>query len=229
MSAEIEQNTGLNAAHHRPLLRHLPAMLAVVAIGLIYTAVSAQLSLGPRGLILGLVLALLVPLVLAVRYGRLRMTRTLAFSILGVITGAEAVSTVYLVVTLLGGGVRINEVPHDTALVLLRDAALIWLVNILTFALWYWEIDAGGPGRRHNQGYRSADFVFPQVTLDGSAAERWCPRFVDYLFLAFNTSTAFSPTDTLVLSVRAKLLMMTQALISLTVLAIIAARAINTL
>ena len=111
----------------------------------------------------------------------------------------------------------------------LRDAGLIWIVNILIFALWYWEIDGGGPGRRHREGYHSSDFVFPQLTLDQKDGPPWCPSFVDYLFLAFNTSTAFSPTDTLVLSRRIKLLVMTQSLISLMVLAIIAARAINTL
>ena len=95
--------------------------------------------------------------------------------------------------------------------------------------LWYWEIDGGGPGRRHREGYHSSDFVFPQRTLDQTAGPPRCPHFVDYLFLAFNTSTAFSPTDTLVLSRRIKLLVMTQSLILLMVLAIIAARAINTL
>ncbi len=94
---------------------------------------------------------------------------------------------------------------------------------------WYWEIDGGGPSRRHAEGYRSEDFVFPQSSLEQLSGVPWIPHYVDYLFLAFNASTAFSPTDTLVLSVRAKLLMMIQSLISLVVLAIIAARAINTI
>jgi uncharacterized membrane protein len=148
---------------------------------------------------------------------------------LGVITVGEALSTGALVAGLLGTSLRISDLPHETALGLLRDAALIWLVNTMTFALWYWELDGGGPSRRLHQGYASRDFVFPQKAGPAADDQRWCPRFIDYLFLAFNTSTAFSPTDTLVLSPRAKLLMMIQSLISLVVLAVIAARAINTL
>lgn len=102
-------------------------------------------------------------------------------------------------------------------------------MNILAFAVWYWEIDGGGPARRHPGRHSSTDFAFPQQQDDDGLVEGWSPGFVDYLFLAFNTSIAFSPTDTLVLSRRAKLLMMAQALISLVVLAVLAARAINTL
>lgn len=210
-------------------VRHLPALAALLAIGAIYTLISEQLSLGPDWLLLALILTLVVPMGFSLRAGRHRLTRTIAFALLTVVTWSELASTVFLVGSLLGAPERLSAVPHDAALLLLRDAALIWVVNILTFALWYWEIDAGGPGARQRHGYRSGDLLFPQMTLERSGERPWSPHFVDYLFLAFNTSTAFSPTDTLVLSVRAKLLMMTQALVSLTVLAIIAARAINTL
>jgi uncharacterized membrane protein len=214
---------------HYHLMRHWPAMLAVLAIGGIFALLSAPLSPGPQGMLLGLIVALLVPLVLSLRHGMVRLTRTLGFVILGLVTSAEVASVSFLVINLTMQPVATSDMPHAIALSLLRDAALIWIVNILTFALWYWEIDGGGPGRRHRDGYYSSDFVFPQLTLDQTAGPPWCPSFVDYLFLAFNTSTAFSPTDTLVLSRRIKLLVMTQSLISLMVLAIIAARAINTL
>jgi uncharacterized membrane protein len=111
--------------------------------------------------------------------------------------------------------------------VLLRDAALLWVINVFTFAVWYWEIDGGGPGRRHRSRHRSEDFLFPQASLVDHAG--WTPGFLDYLFLAFNTSTAFSPTDTAVLSRRAKGLMMVQALLSLMVLAVLVSRAVNTM
>jgi hypothetical protein len=218
-----------NLMQHRSFVRHWSPLLALLAIGVIYTVVSAPLTLGPPGLLLGLIIALVIPLSLSLWHGRIRLTRTLAFVLLGLVTCAETVSTTILVVSLFTAQLRMNEVPHDTAIVLLRDGALIWLINILTFALWYWEIDGGGPARRHHEGYHSTDFVFPQLTLDRSTETSWCPHFLDYLFLAFTTSTAFSPTDTPVLSRRAKLLIMTQALISLAVLAILAARAINTL
>jgi hypothetical protein len=114
---------------------------------------------------------------------------------------------------------------------LLRSAGALWLSNILVFASWYWRLDAGGPHKR-DQRSRHSDgaFLFPQM-VDSHSAGRgpWRPGFVDYLFLAFNTSTAFSPTDVAPLTSWAKLLMMLQSLISLGTLAIVAARAVNIL
>jgi hypothetical protein len=208
---------------------HGPVLLALLALGGIYIAISENLSPGPRGLILALIVVLLLPFGLSLRMGHVQITRALAFAILGLLTAAEAASASLLVLNLAANILRLPDLPHQAALALLRDAGLIWVANVLTFALWYWEIDGGGPGRRRHEPYHSDDFVFPQMTLDRPAGAAWCPHFVDYLFLAFNTSTAFSPTDTLILSRRAKLLLMTQSLISLVVLAILAARAINTL
>jgi uncharacterized membrane protein len=114
--------------------------------------------------------------------------------------------------------------------VLLRDAALLWMINVVTFAAWYWEIEDGGrPAQRRRKGHVSQDFLSPQMNLDDKNALAWSPGFSDYLFLAFNTSTAFSPTDTAVLSGRAKALMMAQALLSLVILAVLVSRAINSL
>jgi uncharacterized membrane protein len=112
---------------------------------------------------------------------------------------------------------------------LLRDAALLWIINVVTFAVWYWEIDGGGSAQRHREGHVSEDFLFPQMNLDDKTARAWSPGFLDYLFLSFNTSTAFSPTDTAFLSRRAKVLMMVQALLSLLILAVLVSRAINAL
>ena len=103
------------------------------------------------------------------------------------------------------------------------------------FALWYWRLDAGGPhGRDARPGHAAGAFLFPQMTMlpEAKAAagqETWSPNFLDYLFLAFNTSTAFSPTDTPALARWGKVLMMLQSIISLTVLALLAARAVNIL
>lgn len=118
---------------------------------------------------------------------------------------------------------------------LLQAALVLWSMNVVVFASWYWRLDAGGPRRRSKHAeYRGGAFLFPQLTMTASVraamgAEGWRPRFVDYLFLAFNTSTAFSPTDTAVVSVWAKVLMMVQASISLATLAMVAARAVNIL
>lgn len=114
---------------------------------------------------------------------------------------------------------------------LLAGALILWTMNTLVFATWYWRLDAGGPHRRsHHKNYRDGAFLFPQATIgDGKRYSDWRPAFVDYLFLSFNTSTAFSPTDTPVLSRWAKVLMMLQSSLSLTTLAVVAARAVNTL
>ena len=99
----------------------------------------------------------------------------------------------------------------------------------MTFTVWYWEIDGGGPAQRRQEEHHSEDFLFPQMNLDDKTSRTWSPSILDYLFLAFNTSTAFSPTDTAFLSRRAKLLMMVQALLSLVILAVLVSRAINAL
>jgi hypothetical protein len=128
----------------------------------------------------------------------------------------------YLVSTL---GQRTAETGGAYAL--LWDAALSWVTNVLTFTLWYWFLDQGGPDRRRSDQPGPPDFAFPQQTNGLWGWERWTPGLVDYLFLAFSTSTAFSPTDTLVLSPWAKALTMLQAVISLIIVAMLAARVVN--
>jgi hypothetical protein len=126
----------------------------------------------------------------------------------------------------------IQGIPQhlETPKALLRSAAALWLTNILIFALWYWKLDGGGPLLRElPNGMSSSSFLFPQMLGRGNRDSSWVPSFVDYLFLAFNTSTAFSPTDTAVLSRWAKLGTMLQSLISLTIIALLAARAVNIL
>jgi hypothetical protein len=201
--------------HHEA--RWWPALLALVALGVAYAFVSASLTLGPPWLLLAIV-GLGAVGIRVLRWRELWVLRRYsALVVLGVATVAVGVSAVYLLGSLLNGRTQASD--------LLRDAALLWGSNILVFALWYWEVDGGGPAHRHHGQH---DFLFPQMTIQHKANE-WTPEFVDYLFLAFNTSTAFSPTDTLVLARRAKVLMMLQSLISLVTIAVLAARAINTL
>lgn len=215
-----ERAGGGNNKH--PGVPRWPAALALLAVGGIYLLVSDQLSIGPRWLLLTLAVGLLIPLTVVRLRGRHRLTRWLALAAVVSATLAVALSAAFLLIRLPGQGVP----PRA----LLRDAALIWLANVMTFALWYWELDGGGPARRHPGRHASSDFAFPQQQQDDDGlVEGWSPGFIDYLFLAFNTSTALSPTDTLVLSRRMKALMMLQALISLVTIAVIAARAVNTL
>ena len=113
---------------------------------------------------------------------------------------------------------------------MLRSATALWVTNVVVFALWYWMLDAGGPLKRDcGRMSLESSFLFPQMLSKERRHESWTPHFMDYLFLAFNTSTAFSPTDTAVLSRWAKFGTMLQSLISLTIVALLAARAVNVL
>ena len=113
---------------------------------------------------------------------------------------------------------------------LLLDALNIWATNVIVFSLWYWALDRGGPwiDQRDHQG--PPELLFPNMTLAaGTIGADLKPGYVDYLFFSFNTSTAFSPTDTMPLTDRMRLMMMLESTISLLTLALVAARAVNIL
>lgn len=118
-----------------------------------------------------------------------------------------------------------GRVSNGRALIL--TALNIYLTNVIIFALLYWEMDGGGPGHRRGVGDEERDFLFPQTQI--SALRAWHPTFIDYLYVSSTNATAFSPTDTMPLSRRAKLLMLLQSVVSLVVVALVAARAVNIL
>lgn len=203
------------------------AILALIAVGGIYTALPRQLSLGPRWLLLAVVLGLLIPTVVAHRTGRHSLNHLLGIINNSIITAALVGSLALLVAGLPAH----KEDPRP----LLLSAASLWLTNVLTFALWYWRLDGGGPtARRGRKLSGSRAFLFPQMQVEpaeraGMGVEPWSPGFVDYLFIAFNTSAAFSPADTPVLERWAKLLNMGQSLISITIVAVLLSRAVGVL
>ncbi len=197
-----------------------PAVLALLAMGALYLVLPEQLTAGPSWLLLVVVVVLLIPAIVSHRMGHTRLNHALGFAVSAVIT----IALVWSLGTLIAGLPGKREAPP----VLLRSAAALWFSNILVFAAWYWRLDAGGPHARDlRPSHIEGAFLFPQMLMKSGKA--WRPGFVDYLFLAFNTSTAFSPTDVPVLSRWAKLLMMVQSVISLGTVAIVAARAINIL
>ena len=112
---------------------------------------------------------------------------------------------------------------------LLSSAVAIWLVNVLAFALLYWQIDGGGTYVRTSKAEAKPDWVFPQQATLGDTPPDWRPLFIDYLYLGYNTATALSPTDALPLTHRAKMLMMTESTISLLTSVVILSRAISVL
>lgn len=199
-----------------------PAVLAILATGGLHFIIPAPLRFGQEWLLLAVVTVLLIPTVVAHRIGQDLLNRILGYSVLSVVTASMVWSLGLLILRLP----RHLDPPQE----LLRAAAALWFANILVFSCWYWRLDAGGPNARdlmetHSEGA----FLFPQMVTPWDSDKNWRPGFLDYLFLAFNTSTAFSPTDVPVLSRWAKLMMMVQAMISLATVALLAARAVNIL
>jgi cytosine/uracil/thiamine/allantoin permease len=205
-----------------------PAATALLALSGLYTVLPAELLVGGRRwLLLATVSALLVPTIILHRRGNHSLDQLLGYILNGMVTFALIWSLALLVKALP---------THSIApLQLMRSAGALWIANVLVFASWYWRLDAGGPHVRDlTPGHMDGAFLFPQMTMHPEAKiaageHEWAPNFVDYLFLAFNTSTALSPTDVPVLSRWAKALMMTQSLISLLVIALLAARVVNIL
>ncbi len=199
-----------------------PAFVAMMAAALLYFALPERLSVGPRWGLFSVIVLLLIPIITTYRLGHHNLTRILTL-----------VANVAITLALIGSLVLLVQgLPHhkDPPGTLLSSAGSLWITNVLVFSLWYWKLDAGGPLGREKFGVvLRSSFLFPQMVRQSKADQAWSPEFVDYLFLAFNTSTAFSPTDTAVLARWAKIAMMLQSLISLTIIALLAARAVNVL
>jgi hypothetical protein len=205
-----------------------PPFLGMLAIGGLFSTLPPSLLGGaPRWLLVVIIICLTVPILL-LHYAGNHLTHQILGYILSSIVTVAMISSLILMIMEVTAHVITPER-------LLGSAAALWISNILVFASWYWRLDGGGPHERaRTEEHTDGAFLFPQMTMPPemkrSAGEvDWAPRFVDYLFLAFNTSTAFSPTDVPVLSRWAKMLMMIQALISLVVIALLAGRAVNIL
>ena len=219
----------LSTAHVKRLKEPLwPPFIAMLAIGGLYATLPPSLVGGaPRWLMTSIVAVLLVFILVFHYRGDHYVHQVLGYILNSVVTVALIGSLALLLMEVAEHGIEPQR--------LLLSAASLWISNILIFASWYWRLDGGGPHERaRTLGHTDGAFLFPQMTMSpesklAAGEQNWEPRFVDYLFLAFNTSTAFSPTDVPVLSRWAKMLMMIQALISLLVIALLAGRAVNIL
>jgi hypothetical protein len=204
-----------------------PALLALLAVAGLRLALPRYLVIGPDWLLLVVVLVLIVPTVTSRLRGYHRLNQVLGHLLTSIVTADMAWSLCLLLAAL--------PARKESPRALLVSAGALWITNILVFASWYWRLDAGGPRARELKGVHSnGAFLFPQLTVNPALRQNlgqqsWSPGFIDYLFLAFNTSTAFSPTDSPVLSRWAKVLMMLQDLISFATVALLGARAVNIL
>ncbi len=194
-------------------------LLATWATCGLYMFLPPAMTLGPRWLLLAVVSLVQIPLVIFRMRRKFFQSHACGHLTAGLITLFAG----YSLYTLL----RDLPVHHDAPVAMLKAAGLLWVMNVLIFAFWYWRLDGGGPHARAMRGqHQTGCFLFPQMTMKNGDPS-WSPRFLDYLFVAFTTSTAFSPTDTPVLSRWAKILTMLQAIISLGVVVLVAGRAIN--
>jgi uncharacterized membrane protein len=204
----------------------VPVTIAIaVAIGLM-AVLPARVANRPRWLVPALAGLLLIGILVAnnrIVDWRSRALRVASLVLIALLSIGTAASAVRLVLDLVQArGIR------DPAELLLTGAA-IWLTNMIVFGLWYWEFDRGGPAARALAIKQYPDFLFPQMTSPELAPPDWEPQFVDYLYLSFTNATAFSPTDVMPMSQWTKLTMLAQSIVSLVIVVLVVARAVNIL
>jgi hypothetical protein len=210
-----------------PIEPRWPVVLAtgtfIVITIVLRLAVPRRESVGPHWVVPAVEITLLVVLLAASRErAHARWFRRLSIALILLLVAVAMVSTAILIYELTTG----SEVAQS-ADSLLASGTLVWAGNALVFGLLYWQLDSGGPLARHRADREHPDFAFTQDLNPELAPPGWRPRYVDYFALGLTTSTAFSPTDVMPLAPWAKLTMATQSLISLTVVGLVIARAVN--
>jgi uncharacterized membrane protein len=202
-----------------------PAQVAVAAAIALHFALSQRITVGPRWLVPSGEAVLLVALIViaparAAEYSR--SVRRFALAVIGLISLTNVVSLVLLVNYLINGG---KTGGHR----LIVSGVVLWATGVLLFAVWYWELDRGGPWRRFHDPNALPDFQFPQLENPKLAPPGWRPGFLDYLYTSLTNATAFSPTDTMPLTQTAKIVMGVQSVSALATLGLVVARAVNIL
>jgi uncharacterized membrane protein len=202
-----------------------PAQLTVLAAICLQLALPKRLTVGPTWLVPALEGALLVGMFVATPRQlehEHRRRRRVALGLTAIVSAANVYSLAALTHYLLH-----HNVSSGRALI--GAGVLIWLTNWLIFALWYWELDRGGPGVRAAGHDAPPDLLFPQMSDDRIEPKQWRPGFIDYLYVSLTNATAFSPTDTMPLSAMAKSVMGLQSMVSLVTIGLIVSRAVNIL
>jgi uncharacterized membrane protein len=204
--------------------QRLPVAAAILAAVALQLLLPDRLAIHPIWLLPGLELALFIVLIIAnpVRITREHpLLRAASLALIVLISLANAWSVIQLVLGLLRA--QLGEDPGP----LLASGLAIWLTNVIAFALWYWEFDRGGPVARAHGRKAVPDFQFVQMDNPALGGADWEPYFLDYLYLSFTNTTAFSPTDVMPLSRWAKMLMLVQSAVSLVTIAVIISRAVS--
>ena len=202
-----------------------PAQLTVFVAIVLQLSLPERLTVGPRWLLPALEGALVIGLAAATPRQLEQdhpLRRRVALILVALVSAANVYSLAALTHYLLH-----HNVTKGSQLI--GSGVLIWLTNFLIFALWYWELDRGGPGRRAAGRDAPPDFLFPQMSDDAIEPRNWRPQFIDYLYVALTNAAAFSPTDTMPLSPMAKSIMGVQSIVSLVTIGLIVSRAVNIL
>jgi uncharacterized membrane protein len=225
----MSMRLGMEADRVRDRVEHgdpyWPAQLAVGLAIVLNLSLASQITIGPRWLLPGVEGILLVALVVIApsratvhRVGE----RRFALAVIGLVSLVNIVLLIRLVDRLINGG----EVVGRS---LILSGAVLWVTNVLLFAVWYWEMDRGGPVARYENATALVDFQFPQMDDPELAPKGWRPGFLDYLYVSLTNSTAFSPTDTMPLTHTAKIVMAIQSVTALLTVGLVIARAVNIL
>ena len=205
-----------------------PVALAIVVAAFLHVALPAKYRINPPWLAPAVLLGLLAALIIG-DPGRIDRQKTwlriLTGAVIAVLTVANLLAAGHLVHDILTN----NKLYASNATGLLAAGGVIWATNVIAFSLWYWDLDRGGAAARAHHPQPSPAFIFPEMLHTDYVPATWVPKFVGYLSLGFWTATAFSPTDISAVKPWAKLLMITEAAVSLAIGALVIARAINIL
>jgi uncharacterized membrane protein len=202
-----------------------PAQLAIGVSIALNLAISKEVTISPHWLIPVVEAVLLVALVILVPSRATKHhvgLRRLALAVTGVVSATSVISLLMLVHDLINGS-------HASGHQLILSGALIWVTDVLLFAVWFWELDRGGAVERFTNPDALPDFQFPQMENPDFAPPKWRPGFLDYLYTSLTNATAFSPTDTMPLSHAAKAVMALQSVSALATVGLVIARAVNIL
>ncbi len=204
-----------------------PVALAIIVVVGLHVALPAKYRVNPPWVLPVVLLGLLAALIIG-DPGRIDRQKTWLRVTTGIVIALLTLANLFAAARLVGDIITSNQLFASNATGLLATGGVIWATNVIAFGLWYWDLDRGGAAARAHHPFANPAFVFPEM-LHTEYTPAWVPEFADYLSLAFWTATAFSPTDISAIKRWAKLLMMMEAVVSLSIGVLVVARAVNIL
>ena len=202
--------------------------LAILAVVAMHVALPAKYRINPPWVLPAVLLVLLAILIIG-DPGRIDRQKPWLRTITSVMIALLTLANLFSAGRLVSGIITVNTLFANNPLALLAIGTVVWVTNVIAFGLWYWDLDRGGAAARAHHPQADPAFVFPEMQHTEYVPADWTPKFVDYLSLSFWTATAFSPSDVSAVKRWAKLLMMTDAVVSLAIGILVIARAVNIL